>query len=346
MKYDVVIIGAGPGGLKCAEVLGKAGKKVLLLEKNKVIGPKICAGGLTRKAYQLLGCPDKIVEKSFNNIIFRSPKQRTSLEFGESFVYTVSRKKLGQWQLKKLKSLENVEVRTGEIVENVSRDYIETNKNEKIFFDKLVGADGAGSKVRRFLKLKNELVGLAFHYLLPTSKCPEFSDIEIIFDPKLFSAWYCWAFPHSDYVSIGFGCFPRVMKASEARKNLDIWLKKKKIDTENEEFQAFPINCDYQGYSFGNQKYLLVGEAAGLVSGFTGEGIYQALASGDDVARLILNKNHNPRKIKKIRREIGIHHLMLRIMLYSFSLKGAIFEVVVFATKSKFIARFLLRILT
>jgi dihydrolipoamide dehydrogenase len=36
-KYDVVIVGAGPGGLRCAEVLGKAGKNVLLVEKKKLL---------------------------------------------------------------------------------------------------------------------------------------------------------------------------------------------------------------------------------------------------------------------------------------------------------------------
>jgi flavin-dependent dehydrogenase len=33
-KFDVIIVGAGPGGLKCAEVLSKSDKKVLLLEKT------------------------------------------------------------------------------------------------------------------------------------------------------------------------------------------------------------------------------------------------------------------------------------------------------------------------
>ena len=46
-KFDVVIIGAGPAGLKCAEQLKNSNLSVLVIEKNKIIGPKVCAGGLT-----------------------------------------------------------------------------------------------------------------------------------------------------------------------------------------------------------------------------------------------------------------------------------------------------------
>lgn len=48
-KYDIVIIGAGLGGLECAYILGKKGYKVCVLEKN----PK--AGG-TLQGFQHNGC--------------------------------------------------------------------------------------------------------------------------------------------------------------------------------------------------------------------------------------------------------------------------------------------------
>ena len=34
MKYDVIIIGSGFGGLVCGHILSKAGKSVLLLERQ------------------------------------------------------------------------------------------------------------------------------------------------------------------------------------------------------------------------------------------------------------------------------------------------------------------------
>jgi len=45
-SYNVVIIGAGPAGLRCAEILGGTGLSVLLLDQKSSVGPKTCAGGL------------------------------------------------------------------------------------------------------------------------------------------------------------------------------------------------------------------------------------------------------------------------------------------------------------
>ena len=38
MRYDVVIIGSGFGGLVCAHLLAKAGKRVLVLERQQQAG--------------------------------------------------------------------------------------------------------------------------------------------------------------------------------------------------------------------------------------------------------------------------------------------------------------------
>jgi len=69
-NYEIVIVGAGPAGLKCAEILAKNNKKVLVLEKNKIIGDKVCAGGLTLRDLEL-GIPDKIIQRKFKKIIKR-----------------------------------------------------------------------------------------------------------------------------------------------------------------------------------------------------------------------------------------------------------------------------------
>jgi len=72
--YDVIIIGAGPAGLICAKTLALAGKEVLVLEKNDVIGPKICAGGLTTKDLKI-GIP-ALMGTNFNKVVINTPHQK------------------------------------------------------------------------------------------------------------------------------------------------------------------------------------------------------------------------------------------------------------------------------
>ena len=51
MRYDVVIIGSGFGGLVCAHLLAKAGKRVLVLERQQQAGG--CIQSYPRKGLAL-----------------------------------------------------------------------------------------------------------------------------------------------------------------------------------------------------------------------------------------------------------------------------------------------------
>lgn len=57
--YDVIIVGAGPGGLECAYRLKDSHLSVLVLEKSPRIGPKVCAGGVT-ETEQIVDVPDEM----------------------------------------------------------------------------------------------------------------------------------------------------------------------------------------------------------------------------------------------------------------------------------------------
>ena len=56
MKYDVVIIGAGPGGVAAAHNFINNGVSCILIDKQEFPRNKLCAGGITNKAFFLLSC--------------------------------------------------------------------------------------------------------------------------------------------------------------------------------------------------------------------------------------------------------------------------------------------------
>ncbi|MGE4559956.1 MAG: NAD(P)/FAD-dependent oxidoreductase, partial [Desulfobulbus sp.] len=71
------------------------------------------------------------------------------------------------------------------------------------------------------------------------------------------------------------------------------------------------VNYDYRGIRFG--KCFLVGDAAGLASGLTGEGIHPALISGQVVARMILDPHYSGKELQALVRRHQRHTLMVRL---------------------------------
>ena len=44
-RHDIIIVGAGASGLMCGYLLGRAGRDVCVVEKNKLAGKKLLATG-------------------------------------------------------------------------------------------------------------------------------------------------------------------------------------------------------------------------------------------------------------------------------------------------------------
>ncbi len=325
--FDVVIIGAGPAGLKCAEVLGPSNLKILVLEKNSEIGPKVCAGGLTRKDLEYLELPLDLVDFKDQKIKLHFKKISSFLRDQKDFIYTVDRRNLGQWQFSQLKNFSNIKVQTKAPVSKIEKNFIIV-EGKKIGYKFLVGADGSVFLVRKYLGLTSRQTGLAIQYLLPSSK---FKELEVFFEPQLFSAWYAWIFPHKNYVSIGCGGNPVFFPVAKMVNNFKIWLKKNKIDVSSAKYEAFVLNSDYQGHQFKN--IFLIGDAAGLVSPLTGEGIYSALVSGAEVAKIILSPNYKSKKIKSLIKKKQRHQQLMSFLIKSGRAKSIIFCLGIFLIK-------------
>ena len=303
--FDLIIVGAGPAGLRCAEILTGSDLRILLLEKNQVIGPKVCAGGITKKSMELMSIPDHLIEFGIKASMIRSAKNYHQGELAEPAVYMIDRKEFGQWQAGKLKN-SNIEIKTGTLVTEIEDNKLKTNKEEVFFFKHLVGADGANSIVRRHLKLpvKKRLVTL--QYKIPGTYPKR---VELILNSGFFHSGYAWVFPHKNYFSVGCCVDPRIFHIQKLKTGFQKWLEQNNFDLSEAKYESSPVSYDYRGFAFGN--IFLAGEAAGLASGLTGEGIYQALVSGEEIAKMILDKDYVSTAMKEI---IKYNRVQFRIL--------------------------------
>ena len=91
--FDVAIIGSGPAGGMAAIQCAKAGLKVALFEKEKLPRRKVCAGGIVKRAIDLL--PDDLsypVESVCDTVVLQLHKpDKSYIEKRESLVTMVSR---------------------------------------------------------------------------------------------------------------------------------------------------------------------------------------------------------------------------------------------------------------
>lgn len=335
-QFDVIIVGGGPAGLKCAHTLSDSGLSILLLEKESIFGDKLCAGGLTANDLRILDIPDEIIEHKISNTALHSPKRKSSTQAQAPFLYTVNRKILGAWQ-KSLLDNTPVVVRRNSRVSKINNDHVILIDERKISYKYLIGADGQSSIVRKHLGIpvNKKLIGI--QYTIPVKDLDP--RLEIHLDSRLFKSWYAWIFPHEKSVAIGCCSNPKILPPARLRDNFHQWLDMKNIAYSEGKLETYPISYDYRGVRFDN--IYLIGEAAGMASGLTGEGIYQSLVSGQEVARMIIDPDYVPDQLDKVLRYNAIQHKFLGLFNWSHALRNFLHELLLMAMNNNRVKGFI-----
>ena len=311
INTDILIIGAGPGGLACAKVLAEQGRKVLVLERRQEIGPKVCAGGITRNGlFRLL--PEELIERSFCEQHIFSSCQQTVVEENDPLVATVSRRVLGQWMAEQARQA-GAEIITNCKVNAVNGLRVTTScdgGSTTFICSQLVGADGANSIVRHSLGLPEAARGIGINFQIADTA----EEMEWHLSTRQFGCGYAWIFPHKHTVSVGAYSPQGQMSAGRLKRSLLRWAEGRGFrQLEELPCQAALINYDYQGHHFGAT--WLIGDAAGLASGLTGEGIYSAVISGEATARWILDPSSKDTRWPILLRRQQQHRRVINLVI-------------------------------
>jgi len=304
-SIEHVIVGAGPGGLRAAQVLAESGRDVVVLERNDEIGPKTCAGALSGKAVkelEALGLPAETGRRFVAQAAFRA-RRPVVLDRQHAMVRTVSRQTLGQYQLQWATSA-GAEIRRSAAATRFdleSRTIVVDGRT--IRYRHLIGADGSASRVRRALKLPTPRRCFAAEFNLPHVRAEQ---LLVEFDSPVLANGYFWIFPHSTYTSIGAGVDSAAAPAHLVRPYLERRLKAMGIDPGSTPFEGATVETAFVGFAFAHGVHL-VGDAAGVASGLTAEGIYAALITGEEVARRILDPAYDAPKTRAWLRTKRLH---------------------------------------
>jgi flavin-dependent dehydrogenase len=281
-----LIIGAGPAGLRAAQVLAEAGREALVLEKHAEVGPKICAGGLTLKTMRELegmGLPSGAAMRHVGHVAFAGGRA-VALSADTTVVHTIARRDLGRRQLGWTRSA-GAEVRTGapaSAIDLAARTV--TVHGRPIRWRHLIGADGTDSSVRRALGLRSPREYFAAEYNVPGIRL---EPLRVECDPSELANGYFWVFPHAGYTSLGAVAPKHLVAPSTLRRYLEARLDRLGVARDGVPFEGATLEVEYFGCHFPGGVHL-AGDAAGMVSSLTAEGIYAAIVTGEEVARQVL----------------------------------------------------------
>ena len=198
MNYDVVIVGARPGGVAAAHNLINNNISCILIDKQKFPRNKLCAGGITYKAFELIKSLKLHNEFNIENSIVSEGKAK-------GLTYLVDRFEFDDYLVEEYKKkggtfLEGIGVRKIDTKGNV----ITLSNDEKINFKYVIGADGAVGITRKLVDEKFNANGFCLQVEIDKDKFNYEGNYMSLYY-GIIPQGYGWIFPKKNSFTVGFG---------------------------------------------------------------------------------------------------------------------------------------------
>src|SRR5271157_262058 len=305
MKYDVIVIGAGPAGSSAARVLAERGIHVALLERARMPRYKACGAGIVGRAMRVLP-PD--IKETVERECFAAELNMldAGLQFSvtrqEPVVSMSMRDKLDRFLA--LNTLEagadlweecnalNVTSQAGSVA-------VETNRG-LLSASFVIAADGStGSIARKAGWRETRTLVPAIEWEVPVDKetFERFAS-KARFDFGLIPSGYAWIFPKGAHLSVGAASMKRGsmrLDAALERHLLSLGIPLTDGVVRHGALASSRPRSDTVMIGRG----LLAGDAAGLTDPVTGEGISFAVVSGQAAARALVAGDLNETAVRE-----------------------------------------------
>lgn len=319
LLYDVIVVGSGPAGSSAAFFLGEAGKRVLILEKERLPRYKTCGGGLSVRFLQdqFPFSFESVQRDEVSAVSYIFNSQEVTIPVTTNAIGMVMRDDLDSFLLSHTHADVIQEAAVQRVTEQSDRVLVELHNGQRYTGSYLIGADGANSRVAHELGLRRDrTLAAAIEAevpVLPEVKRQFNHHMVFIFGEIHYG--YLWIFSKPDHLSVGIGALHP--KPGQLQKILQAVMARYGISLEGVTLHGHPIPIYTRRESVSTRRSLLVGDAAGLADPLSGEGIRFAIKSGRLAAESILS-GHPERYAKRLYQSIGFSHSLTTLISMSF----------------------------